>query len=156
VELKAIQRRVGITFIYVTHDQGEALSMSDRLAVFSSGRIEQVGAPAEIYEHPASAFVAGFVGGSNLLDGASATAIPGSPRIFPIRPEKIRIAPVEAAVPADCCSVAGRIDSILYFGANTRYNVALEGGGELTVIDQNRDASAEASAGDQGKAVRLV
>src|SRR6266508_3735548 len=80
VELKAIQRQVGITFIYVTHDQGEALSMSDRVAVFSAGRIEQIGSPAEIYEHPASAFVAGFVGVSNLLADAAAAAITGSPQ----------------------------------------------------------------------------
>ena len=76
VELKAIQRQVGITFIYVTHDQGEALSMSDRIAVFNKGRIEQIGSPAEIYEHPASAFVAGFVGVSNLLSGAGGRGHP--------------------------------------------------------------------------------
>src|SRR5712671_5674902 len=93
VELKAIQRQVGITFIYVTHDQGEALSMSDRVAVFNAGRIEQIGSPAEIYEHPASVFVAGFVGVSNILSGASAAAIRGAPPVFSIRPEKIRIAP---------------------------------------------------------------
>src|SRR5512138_969955 len=77
VELKAIQRQVGITFIYVTHDQGEALSMSDRVAVFNQGRIEQIASPTEVYEHPATAFVAGFVGVSNLLDGAAAAAITG-------------------------------------------------------------------------------
>ena len=92
VELKAIQRQVGITFIYVTHDQGEALSMSDRIAVFNKGRIEQIGSPAEIYEHPASAFVAGFVGVSNLVSGAGRAAIPGVPPAFSIRPEKIHIA----------------------------------------------------------------
>ena len=93
VELKAIQRQVGITFIYVTHDQGEALSMSDRIAVFNKGRIEQIASPAEIYEHPASAFVAGFVGVSNILSGAAAAAIAGAPPAFSIRPEKIVIAP---------------------------------------------------------------
>src|SRR5690606_32486335 len=109
VELKAIQRRVGITFIYVTHDQGEALSMSDRLAVFNHGRIEQVGAPADIYEHPATAFVAGFVGVSNLLEGEVARAIIGSPAAFSIRPEKILIASPAAPVPAACCDASGRI-----------------------------------------------
>jgi len=91
VELKAIQRQVGITFIYVTHDQGEALSMSDRIAVFNKGRVEQIASPAQIYEHPASAFVAGFVGVSNILAGAAAAAVPGAPPAFSIRPEKIRI-----------------------------------------------------------------
>ena len=84
VELKSIQRRVGITFIYVTHDQGEALSMSDRVAVFNQGRIEQIGTPADIYEHPRTRFVAGFVGVSNVLSGATAAAITGSPDSFSI------------------------------------------------------------------------
>src|SRR5260221_396807 len=98
VELKAIQRQVGITFIYVTHDQGEALSMSDRIAVFNKGRIEQIASPAEIYEHPASAFVAGFVGVSNILSGSAAATVAGAPPVFSIRPEKITIAP--AGTPA--------------------------------------------------------
>ena len=91
VELKAIQREVGITFVFVTHDQDEALTMSDRIAVFNHGRIEQVGAPAEVYERPASAFVAGFVGTSNLLTGATAEKILGRTGTFSIRPEKIRL-----------------------------------------------------------------
>jgi putative spermidine/putrescine transport system ATP-binding protein len=156
VELKAIQRQVGITFIYVTHDQGEALGMSDRIAVFNKGRIEQIGTPAEIYERPSSAFVAGFVGVSNILDGAVAQAIAGSPAAFSIRPEKIRMQSPDAAVPADCFSAAGRIDSLLYLGASTRYNVALDDGGELTVIEQNRDAPDVAAVPQQGLPVRLV
>ncbi len=88
-ELKVLQRQVGITFIYVTHDQGEALAMSDRLAVFNHGRIEQIGAPAEIYEHPATAFVAGFVGVSNVCTGELAIRLTGSAQAFAIRPEKI-------------------------------------------------------------------
>jgi putative spermidine/putrescine transport system ATP-binding protein len=155
VELKAIQRRVGITFIYVTHDQGEALSMSDRLAVFNHGRIEQIGAPADIYEHPATEFVAGFVGVSNILAGEPARAISGSPQAFSIRPEKIRMLRHDTAVPAGCCAADGRIASVLYLGASTRYAVALDGGGELTVIDQNRDEAGPDSA-RQGDAVRLV
>src|SRR5260221_1688365 len=91
VELKAIQRQVGITFIYVTHDQGEALSMSDRVAVFNAGRIEQIGSPAEGYQHPASAFVAGFVGVSNLLADAAAAAITGPPQPLSILPAEIHI-----------------------------------------------------------------
>src|SRR3970282_748595 len=99
VELKALQRKIGITFIYVTHDQGEALSMSDRLAVFDRGRIEQIGTREEIYEHPATVFVAGFVGVSNLLEGAAAAAIAGAPRAFSIRPEEIRLGAADAAAP---------------------------------------------------------
>src|SRR6187397_1589596 len=92
IELKAIQSEVGITFIYVTHDQEEALTMSDRLAVFNRGRIEQVGSPASVYERPATQFVAGFVGTSNLLSGAVAQAVVGKDGTFTVRPEKIRLA----------------------------------------------------------------
>ena len=155
VELKAIQRQVGITFIYVTHDQGEALSMSDRVAVFNAGRIEQIGSPAEVYEHPASAFVAGFVGVSNLLADAAALAITGSPRPFSIRPEKIHLAAPGTTPPADACVTDGTISAVLYFGASTRFNVALAGGGELTVIEQNSATTATAAAERMGQAVRL-
>ncbi len=156
VELKAIQRQVGITFIYVTHDQGEALSMSDRIAVFNKGRIEQIASPAQIYEHPASAFVAGFVGVSNILSGAAAAAVAGAPPVFSIRPEKIRIAPAGTPAPADACAVDGTITSVLYLGANTRFNVALAGGGELAVIEQNREETASSALARQGHAVRLL
>jgi putative spermidine/putrescine transport system ATP-binding protein len=156
VELKAIQRQVGITFIYVTHDQGEALSMSDRIAVFNKGRIEQIASPAEIYEHPASAFVAGFVGVSNILSGAAAAAVAGAPPVFSIRPEKITIAPAGTPAPADACAVDGTISSVLYLGANTRFHVALAGGGELTVIEQNREETASSALARQGHAVRLL
>jgi putative spermidine/putrescine transport system ATP-binding protein len=156
VELKAIQRQVGITFIYVTHDQGEALSMSDRIAVFNKGRIEQIGSPAEIYEHPASVFVAGFVGVSNLVSGPAAASIPGVPPAFSIRPEKIHIAAPGSAAPADACAVDGTISSVLYLGASTRFHVALAGGGELTVIDQNREETASTALARQGQAVRLI
>ena len=156
VELKAIQRQVGITFIYVTHDQGEALSMSDRIADFSKGRIEQIGSPAEIYEHPASVFVAGFVGVSNLVSGPAAASIPGVPPAFSIRPEKIHIAAPGSAAPADACAVDGTISSVLYLGASTRFHVALAGGGELTVIDQNREETASTALARQGQPVRLI
>jgi putative spermidine/putrescine transport system ATP-binding protein len=156
VELKAIQRQVGITFIYVTHDQGEALSMSDRIAVFNKGRIEQIGSPAEIYEHPASVFVAGFVGVSNLVSGPAAASIPGVPPAFSIRPEKIHIAAPGSSAPADSCAVDGTISSVLYLGASTRFHVALAGGGELTVIDQNREETASSALARQGQAVRLI
>jgi putative spermidine/putrescine transport system ATP-binding protein len=156
VELKAIQRQVGITFIYVTHDQGEALSMSDRIAVFNKGRIEQIATPTEVYEHPATAFVAGFVGVSNLLDGAAAAAITGVARPFSIRPEKIVMAPPGSGVGAECLAADGTIDSVLYLGSSTRYNVSLARGGELTVIDQNRESPAADGWRHQGNPVRLI
>ena len=92
IELKEIQQQVGITFIYVTHDQEEALTMSDRMAVFDGGRIEQVGAPADVYERPATAFVAGFVGISNVISAEVAQALVGEPGPFTVRPEKIHLA----------------------------------------------------------------
>lgn len=145
VELKAIQRQVGITFIYVTHDQGEALSMSDRIAVFNQGRIEQMAPPSELYERPQTAFVAGFVGVSNLLNGELATRLTGQPGACSIRPEKIHVEPAGNAVPprhADrAMSATGMVKSVLYLGAGSRYDVALAGGGDLTVMLQNRDSS---------------
>jgi putative spermidine/putrescine transport system ATP-binding protein len=156
VELKAIQRQVGITFIYVTHDQGEALSMSDRIAVFNKGRPEQIATPAQIYEHPATAFVAGFVGVSNILSGAAAAAVPGAPPVFSIRPEKIEIAAAGTPAPVGSCAVDGTITSVLYLGANTRFHVALAAGGELTVIEQNREETASSALARQGQAVRLI
>jgi putative spermidine/putrescine transport system ATP-binding protein len=136
VELKSLQRQVGITFIYVTHDQTEALSMSDRLAVFDSGRIEQIGTPAQIYEHPATAFVAGFVGVSNVISGALAQRLAGSPRAFSIRPEKISLLEAGGSVPAGMLSVEGQIESATYLGANTRIVVDV-GGSKIAVIQQN-------------------
>jgi putative spermidine/putrescine transport system ATP-binding protein len=139
VELKALQRQVGITFIYVTHDQGEALSMSDRLAVFNLGRIEQIDTPAAMYEHPATAFVAGFVGVSNVCEGELARRLSGAPEPFAIRPEKIRIALEETPVPDGWIGAPGRVESVVYLGAATRYAVALDGGGSLTALHQNAD-----------------
>ncbi len=155
VELKSIQRQVGITFIYVTHDQGEALSMSDRIAVFNKGRTEQIGSPAEIYEHPASAFVAGFVGISNILAETEAVAITGRRQSFSIRPEKIVMAKRGATIPADAVGGEGRISSVLYLGASTRYHVDLASGGELTVIDQNRETRGADLPAMQGQTVTL-
>ncbi len=154
VELKQIQRQVGITFVYVTHDQGEALSMSDRIAVFDRGHVEQIDTPAAVYEHPASVFVAGFVGVSNLLRDRAAAAVAGTPQPFSIRPEKINLVEAGASVPPDACAVDGTIANVLYLGASTRYEVALAVGGELTVIEQNR-AEARAGADVEGRPVRL-
>jgi len=152
-ELKSLQRRVGITFIYVTHDQGEALAMSDRLAVFNRGRIEQIGTPAEIYEHPATAFVAGFVGLSNLCEGSLARRLTGSERPFAIRPEKILVLERAEIAPDGHVSITGRISGITYLGATTRYAVAVDGGGELIVVRQN---AAVASQHAVDETVRLA
>ena len=111
IELKEIQRDVGITFVFVTHDQEEALTMSDRIAVFNEGRIEQLATPVELYEHPASAFVAGFVGTSNLLDRRRwPRRSSGADGTFVIRPEKVAMVAPEAAPAADAstCVASGR------------------------------------------------
>src|SRR5258708_33192488 len=108
LELKAIQQEVGITFVYVTHDQDEALTMSDRLAVFNHGRIEQVGTPADVYERPATPFVAGFVGTSNLLSRSIAEQVVGKPGTFTVRPEKIRLAGPDDPVGGDESTALGR------------------------------------------------
>jgi putative spermidine/putrescine transport system ATP-binding protein len=146
VELKSIQRRVGITFVYVTHDQGEALSMSDRLAVFSHGRIEQVGTPGQIYEHPATAFVAGFVGASNVCADALAQRLAGSPAPFAIRPEKIRFCALDQALGDGWVHADGTVEGVVYLGAATRYTVALDGGGAISVLLQNADDSSAGPA----------
>jgi putative spermidine/putrescine transport system ATP-binding protein len=155
-ELKAIQQHIGVTFVFVTHDQEEALTMSDRLAVFNNGRIEQVGAPAEIYEHPATAFVAGFVGISNLLRGPAAQAITGSPAPFAIRPEKIRMIALDSAVAAGMHTALGRVRDVVYLGMHTRYQVALDGGGELTVVAQTLDDSSNTALAARDRPVRLI
>ena len=156
IELKRIQQEVGITFIYVTHDQEEALTMSDRLAVFNAGRIEQVGAPAEVYERPSTRFVAGFVGTSNLLTGAAAETILGRAGTYTIRPEKIRLAgPEETPGPGDVAA-DGRIRDVVYVGPDTRYHVALDAGAELVVTQQNLSTSSTEALAAQGRAVRLI
>jgi len=145
VELKAIQGEVGITFVYVTHDQDEALTMSDRIAVFNDGRIEQVSPPVELYERPTTEFVAGFVGVSNLLERDGTR--------FTIRPEKIQLVD-PAAAPNGLRTERGRIAEVAYAGMVTRYTVALEAGGELQVIRQNVDGtSLDEWRAEQGREV---
>ena len=156
IELKAIQQEVGITFIYVTHDQEEALTMSDRLAVFNRGRIEQVGTPADLYEKPATAFVAGFVGTSNLIRGAAAEALLGSSGLFTVRPEKIRLAEPGAAVAADEIGADGTIRTVVYLGPDTRYIVGLDAGPDLVVTQQNLSTSSMEVLAAKGRPVRLV
>jgi len=156
VELKAIQRSVGITFVFVTHDQEEALTMSDRIAVFNQGRIEQVGTPAEIYEHPATTFVAGFVGTSNVLDGEAAKRILGRDGAFSVRPEKIHLAAPGDPVPdGERVTATGQITDIVYAGASTRFVVDVEDGARLVVVAQNLHTSAADVAAMRGSTVRL-
>ncbi|HUZ83528.1 MAG TPA: ABC transporter ATP-binding protein [Gaiellales bacterium] len=156
IELKAIQQDVGITFIFVTHDQDEALTMSDRLAVFNEGRIEQVGSPAEVYESPRTRFVAGFVGTSNVVTGAAAGTIAGSSDTFTVRPEKIRLSEPGTAVSDDECAVDGTVREVVYLGVNTRYIVALATGGELVVVQQNQSTSSMDALAARGRSVRLI
>jgi spermidine/putrescine transport system ATP-binding protein len=162
IELKSLQRRLGISFVYVTHDQEEALTMSDRIVVMNAGRIEQIGRAEEIYERPATEFVAGFIGVSNIIEGtveevagqvctirvgnfkigAAADGIrPGEPVRVLIRPEKIRIS--EGAVPG---SLPGKIDAAVYLGESTQWRITIENGQALTVLEQNREPFQAAQA----------
>jgi putative spermidine/putrescine transport system ATP-binding protein len=147
VELGRIQEQLGITFVYVTHDQDEALTMSDRIAVFNEGRIEQVASPAELYEHPSSEFVAGFVGTSNVLDRDG--------RRFTVRPEKVHIAPESAPARQGFASETGRIRDVVYLGMLTRFIVELDAGGELVAVRQNLETSSQDALDQRGNRVRL-
>jgi len=141
IELKSIQREVGITFLYVTHDQEEALNMSDRLAVFNHGKIEQVGPPQQIYETPRSAFVAGFVGISNVVPATLAKVLTGRAEAFTVRPEKISLHVTGAPPPDDAtCDVGGTVVDVVYMGMFTRYAVQVAHGTTLEVVRQNVDA----------------
>ena len=147
IELKRIQQQVGITFVYVTHDQDEALTMSDRLAVFDHGRIKQIGTPAEVYERPASAFVAGFVGVSNVVERQG--------RRFAVRPEKIRMSDSGTDPARGSHAEKGRIRDVVYAGMLTRYVVELDGGGELQVVRQNLETSSAEALDTKGREVVL-
>jgi putative spermidine/putrescine transport system ATP-binding protein len=155
VELKSIQKRVGITFIFVTHDQEEALTMSDRIAVFNEGKIQQVGTPSEIYERPASSFVAGFVGTSNLISGEVARRITGSPDIISIRPEKIHLDLTNREPEKDMLCMDGVVRDVVYLGLFTRYLVEIEGGNDLVVIVQNLKTTSMDVLSAKGQRVRL-
>jgi putative spermidine/putrescine transport system ATP-binding protein len=148
IELKQIQQEVGITFVYVTHDQEEALTMSDRLAVFNEGKVEQVGLPAEVYEHPQTEFIAAFVGVSNVIerDGSRYT----------VRPEKIRLLDEGAQPPAGVHVEHGLVHDVQYAGPITRYHVTLERGGELQVLAQNLEGGSGQVLESKGRRVRLA
>ena len=142
--LKSLQTNLEITFLYVTHDQEEALTMSDRIAVFNAGRVEQIGTPAEVYERPATEFVAGFIGVSNVLERHG--------RKFTVRPEKIQM--LEDAEGGES-GETGRIREVVYVGMFTRYVVELDSGGELSVVRQNLETSSQEALEARGRRVRL-
>jgi putative spermidine/putrescine transport system ATP-binding protein len=179
VELKRIQSEVGITFVYVTHDQDEALSMSDRIAVMDGGRVIQVGTPHEVYDAPGSRFVAGFVGVSNVLelpvqavddgvarlrlgthDTVSAVAANGTAAgaraVVTIRPERIMLEEDGAPVDGDACRAHGTVTESLYAGPTTRFVIDLEGGGQLMVVRQNAHTTFEDAERLRGRQVVLV
>ena len=158
IELKEIQRDVGITFVFVTHDQEEALTMSDRIAVFNEGRIEQLATPVGLYEHPASAFVAGFVGTSNLLEGDVARRLVGADGTYVIRPEKVVMVAPEAAPAADAatCVATGVVREVVYLGATTHSVVDLDAGVRLTVSHQNTDRTIDAALERRDRPVVLT
>jgi spermidine/putrescine transport system ATP-binding protein len=168
VELKRIQREVGITFVYVTHDQGEALTMSDRIAVMNDGLIEHLGTPREIYEHPRTRFVAGFIGTSNLLTGTvtrvdggrAVIEVSGQERIvvplhetsvaagqeleLTIRPEKIELSTTEPAV--DGCALRGTVAEVVYLGTSTNFSVTTTTGADIVVFQQNSASATNVAA----------
>ena len=147
IELKRIQQEVGITFVYVTHDQEEALTMSDRLAVFNRGRIEQIGPPAQVYEHPESEFIAGFVGVSNVIERDG--------RRYTVRPEKIRVLADGAQAPDGVHVEAGTVRDVQYVGPVTRYHVTLDRGGELQMLTQNLEEGSSEVLAAKGRRLRL-
>jgi putative spermidine/putrescine transport system ATP-binding protein len=156
LELKSIQREVGVTFLFVTHDQEEALTMSDRIAVFNDGKVEQVGTPSEVYEHPATPFVAGFVGTSNLISDEAARALLGEDGTFSVRPEKIvLLVGDEAQAPAGHVLAEGEVREVVYAGPSTRYVVRLDAGPELVALQQNTGPASHLAAAPRGSRVRL-
>jgi putative spermidine/putrescine transport system ATP-binding protein len=147
IELKSIQREVGITFVYVTHDQEEALTMSDRIAVFNEGRIEQVGPPAEVYERPQSEFIAGFVGVSNVIERNG--------RRYTVRPEKIDLIEDGREPHPGWHVEPGVVTDVQYVGPVTRYHVELDQGGRLQVLEQNLEEGSSQVLESKGRRVRV-
>lgn len=152
IELKAIQRDVGITFVFVTHDQEEALTLSDRVAVFNDGKIDQVGTPEDLYERPATRFVATFLGNTNLIEGELAKRLTGTANLLSLRPERISVRDAESAPEPGNSSVLAVIEEIIYTGPTIRYIARTDGGEKLTIQEQN---DARASNSVRGQQVRL-
>jgi putative spermidine/putrescine transport system ATP-binding protein len=157
LELKQIQRDVGITFVFVTHDQEEALSMSDRVAVFREGRVEQVASPIELYERPASAFVAGFVGTSNRIGGDVARRLLGTPGEYAVRPERLRVVTSGEPVESGEVALPGTVREVVYLGPITHAIVELDAGPSLTVSRPNTGSASDPplAASDRPVAVAL-
>ena len=156
VELKQIQREVGITFVFVTHDQEEALTMSDRIVVFNRGRVDQLGTPADIYEHPRTTFVAGFVGTSNLLHRNASEALLGEAGVFSVRPEKIRLLDDGEQAAAGETVADATVEEVVYAGATTRLVARLDAGDSLVVQRQNQRTSSADAHALRGARVRLA
>jgi putative spermidine/putrescine transport system ATP-binding protein len=156
VELKELQREIGITFLFVTHDQEEALTMSDRIAVFNEGRIEQVAHPRDLYEQPATPFVAGFVGTSNVIDGELAERLLDEPGTYNIRPEKIHLhLDPKAIPPTHTVTTTGVVREVVYLGSATQSIVDLDDGGSLIVVRQNQQDPAEGDVARREARVHL-
>ncbi len=153
VELKSIQREAGITFIFVTHDQEEAMRMSDRIAVFNKGRIEQIGSPEEVYERPATEFVAGFLGVSNLLRGDKAQSLVGKRDLVNIRPERIKIHPVGYKPAAGEVHRGATVVETAYTGASTLYHIEVDEGPRLVVSRANEELPGEGAMFSMGDRV---
>ena len=156
IELKGLQRDVGITFVFVTHDQEEALTMSDRIAVFNEGRIEQVDTPSRLYERPATPFVASFVGTSNMVAGPAAERVFGGKGTFSVRPEKVHLHHgEEPPEDADSCRVSGTVTEVVYLGAATHSVVDVGDGVRITVLQQNQENSVDHVLARRGERVTL-
>jgi putative spermidine/putrescine transport system ATP-binding protein len=153
IELKALQRRIGITFVYVTHDQGEALSMSDRVAVFSEGRIEQLDTPRTLYMRPRTAFVARFVGSANVIEGAFAERVTGVARPFALRAEAISLVDEQAPVPSGFAGCEASILDIQYHGGSSRWQLRTDTGDRLAVVRPESGGGAQFAIGARVRAI---
>jgi len=154
VELKSLQQRLGITFVFVTHDQGEALSMADRVAVFSQGRIEQLDTPRGLYTRPRTAFVASFVGSANVVDAEAAERLTGLRESFAIRPELIDLLAADAIPAAGAISCNGTLEDVLYHGSSSRCHVRLDAGTVLAVA--RPEAGSGQNVPPRGSSVRIA
>jgi putative spermidine/putrescine transport system ATP-binding protein len=155
VELKVLHRKLGITFVYVTHDQGEALSMSDRIAVFNRGKIEQIATPRELYHRPRTRFVADFVGSSNVFDSALAQRITGKPQAFSVRQENITMGSAGATAVPGAVQIEGDVVAIQFLGASQRVEVQVGDQIIATLQTENEAASELAAHTSAGQRVSL-
>ena len=156
IELKKIQRDAGITFIFVTHDQEEAMRMSDRIVVFNEGRVEQVGTPQDVYNKPATRFVAGFLGAANILSGEDAKKVFGKSKTVSIRPERMRLQPGNSKISSDESSVSAVVQEAAFVGANTVYIVETEFGFRLNVSKTNTELLGQDKSFAAGDRVLVV